>query len=673
MIPKINGRGTSFKGVIAYLSHDKGELETSERMSWYETGNMHTDDPEKAAKIMAWTDMNREQIRADNDGSPAGRKASAGNVWHFSLAWALGENPGEDHQRDTMQGFLEKHELSDHEYILFGHNDTAHIHAHGVVNLVHPETGLVKDIGLDKRRSQQWALDYEREHGIHCQRRVDNALKREHGEPVKYRDTKQDYADKITRAYYASDNGKAFIHALKEEGLELGKARRGDRNYVIVDDRGDIQKLSRQLQIEEKGKLKTQAIQALLSDIDFERIKDADTLSHDIKTRDTNQPMKEPTNRPDDTFSEHWDRDQENREWDESIIDAGIKADTQRSKDHLKQSEKPTKQRGPDPADRSHQWAQNLKDHAKNIGHHDKSFARELDSSRDMDARHDRSRLRLEETLKQTYTREEQEQLLSDAQDYARKSDTFFGHLTGRHKAALEEAEAYQKNLDNITQREQEQRGALEAQISAEREQSGYRREPSSSVQPPGGFAEELDKTRLADELRDKEAALNAEISGQQADSIEEGSKHRLEAQEPPRTLEIAEQAIPPEFNTPDERRDWFKRQAALHDNEKAPELEQAQEIPEFTGEDPGQQRRDYFSKLAAVSEPELSPQINPPAPELEPQYEPPEYSNPISDHDHSAEIITSHEPSAPGNDNTQSTEQAPQQEQSRDSGGYER
>lgn len=489
MIPKINDRGHSFKGVIAYLSHDKDKAETSERVAWHETGNMHTDDPEKAAKVMAWTDINREQIRAANGGSAAGRKASAGNIWHFSLAWALGENPGEEHQRETMHEFLEKHDLSAHEYILFGHNDTKHVHAHGVVNLVHPETGLIKDIGLDKKRSQQWALDYERKHGIHCEQRVENARKREQGEAIKYRDIKQDYADKITRAYYAADNGKAFIHALKDEGLELGKARRGDRSYVIVDERGDIQKLSRQLQIEEKGKLKTQAIQSLLSDIDHETVKDADQLSHEIKTRDTQKTMKQPqASSPDgNVFSEPWDRDQANRQWEESIVDAGIKADAQRRKDHEKQKEKQSDEQQSDFSDRRQQWAENLKKHAAQKQQYDKSHADSLDGLREFDSGQDRRRSELEDTLKQAYDRREQERLLSDAQDRAEKADTVLGRLMGQRKAALEEAKAYQKNVDNIAQREGEQRSALETKISAERELAGYEKDPSPApeIKPP--------------------------------------------------------------------------------------------------------------------------------------------------------------------------------------------
>jgi len=454
VIPKVHQRGQSFKGVAVYLTHDKGRAETSERVAWTHTENIHTDDVEKAAKVMAWTDLHRDDIRAENGGSASGRKAENGNVYHRSLSWALGESPSDKHMRETALAYIKNDGLSEHQSFIVAHHDTDFNHLHIVSNLVHPETGLIHDVGLDKRRAQQWALEYEREHGIHVQTRIDNAEKRAQGEYIKDRDTQQDYSDKITRAYYASDNGQAFIHALREEGLELGKARRGDRNFVIVDGRGDIQKLSRQLQIEEKGKLKTQAIQSLLSDIDRDTIKDADHLAYDIKNRDleqsNNTPKKEQKitaeieaetkimnekkeqqrqqkqreditrpdplemrkqwaetvkkqaepnpqreNVPQEEPADSWDRDHANRQWEESIIDAGIEEDKQQ-----KQRE---------------QWAQKLKENAEQERqneaerlrqeaiHIDRqgSFADDLDQTRTEEAKREKEQARIEEIFGQ--------------------------------------------------------------------------------------------------------------------------------------------------------------------------------------------------------------------------------------------------------------------------------
>ncbi|NOR70833.1 MAG: relaxase/mobilization nuclease domain-containing protein, partial [Methylomarinum sp.] len=271
MIPKINNRGHSFKGVTAYLMHDK-KASTSERVAWSETGNMHTQDIEKAALVMAYIDKNADSLKRDFGGSAAGRKSEVGNVYHYSLSWAHGENPDQQHQQEQALKTLERLGLSTHQYYMVAHDDTEHKHVHIVANLIDLETGRVHTPSFDKRELQAWALEYEKEHIMHCHKREENAKKREQGQVLKHQEQKQDYSEKITRAYYAADSGKAFIHALNEEGLELAKARRG-YNVVIVDDKGNIQKLSRQLAIEEKGKLKTEVIQNLSKDIDREKLK----------------------------------------------------------------------------------------------------------------------------------------------------------------------------------------------------------------------------------------------------------------------------------------------------------------------------------------------------------------------------------------------------------------
>ncbi len=96
MIPRAY-RGYSFKGVTAYLMHDKA-AKTCARVQWSETGNLYTNDIHKAAKVMAWTDMHADDLKREAGGSGAGRKATAGSVYHYSLSWATGETPDKPHQ-----------------------------------------------------------------------------------------------------------------------------------------------------------------------------------------------------------------------------------------------------------------------------------------------------------------------------------------------------------------------------------------------------------------------------------------------------------------------------------------------------------------------------------------------------------------------------------------------
>ncbi len=302
--------------------HDK-KANTAERVAWSETGNMHTQDIEKAALVMAYIDNNAESLKRDFGGSAVGRKSEVGNVYHYSLSWAHGENPDQQHQQEQALKTLERLGLSTHQYYMVAHDDTEHKHVHIVANLVNPENGKIHTPSFDKRELQAWALEYEREHIMHCHKREENAQKREQGQYLKHQEQKQDYSEKITRAYYAADSGKAFIHALNEEGLELAKARRG-YNFVVVDDKGDIQKLSRQLGIEEKGKKKTEVIQNLLKDLDGEKLKDADALAKEIKS-DITEKLKP------------YDRDTQELEQQKALADAAEKCAETKAKQQEKE------------------------------------------------------------------------------------------------------------------------------------------------------------------------------------------------------------------------------------------------------------------------------------------------------------------------------------------------
>ncbi len=74
----------------------------------------------------------------------------------------------------AADSYLTKMGWSEHQAVYIGHNDTAHAHIHIILNRVHPETGRVLDDRKDYRRAQEWALDYEKEHGrIFCEKRLD--------------------------------------------------------------------------------------------------------------------------------------------------------------------------------------------------------------------------------------------------------------------------------------------------------------------------------------------------------------------------------------------------------------------------------------------------------------------------------------------------------------------
>ena len=416
-----------------YYLHDK-EADTSERVAWTHTHNLATNDPEKAFRYMAWTAMSAEQLKAEAGVARTGRKATAGPVYSFSLAWHPEQQPGQEEMMRGAFDTLEGLGLMEHESVMVAHRETEHPHVHVICNLVHPETGRTAVPSYDYLTLSKWAEEKEREDGkIYCDQRVQNNERRRQEAKkdrdlalVKHREEKAARAQEIETLYSVSDSGKAFQAGLEEAGYTLAKGDK--RGYVLVNDAGDIFSLSRQL----KGQ-RAKDIKGRLSDIDQAVLPQAKILSDERK---------------------HFYRDDYEAKQQMAIVDAAIKAEQQR-----KEQGKENQKRKPAVEDRY------------------RSYAEELDPILEKERAADRMRSRKEEELKAFYRREELEKQIAQAKAELEKKGVL-SQVSGRKKALQEEIDAMQKNLDNITRREQEQRSALEAKIR-EKEQA-----PSSGKSP---------------------------------------------------------------------------------------------------------------------------------------------------------------------------------------------
>ncbi len=277
MVPNVAGRGHSFKGVTAYLMHDKNGAQTAERVAWSRTGNLHTDDIHRAAAFMAWTDQNREAFRPEG-ASAAGRPATAGNVYHYSLSWAPDEKPTREQQEAAALASLERLGMQGHQFYIVGHNDEPHTHVHIVVNLVDHNTGRIADIHRDHDKLDRWANDYEREHGIKCEARAAKFDALEQGAlayPAPSLDkqrSRADIAQSASRAYESSDSGTSFMAALEAQGLTIAQGSK--RGFVVVDERGEVYALARLI-----DGAKTKDITARLEGVDKASLPLADDLA----------------------------------------------------------------------------------------------------------------------------------------------------------------------------------------------------------------------------------------------------------------------------------------------------------------------------------------------------------------------------------------------------------
>lgn len=154
-----------------YILHDP-QKESSERVSWSMTRNLVSSAEDAWFEMFAtWKDQAALKEHAGVDAR--GRKNSE-PVLHYTLSWAQGEQPSEQHMKAMALSSLKALGLEDHQAVISGHRDKEHMHLHVVVNTVHPYTGRTADLKFTKLEFSRWAEAYEREHMIHCEQRILN-------------------------------------------------------------------------------------------------------------------------------------------------------------------------------------------------------------------------------------------------------------------------------------------------------------------------------------------------------------------------------------------------------------------------------------------------------------------------------------------------------------------
>lgn len=189
MVPKVAGKGRSFKGAGLYYLHDKKAM-TAERVAFTHTENLPTSDPDKAIKCMAYTAMRQQERKMRTGGSAKGRKLEQ-PVYGYSLSWAPGEEPTKEQMIEAAKETLKELGLSGHEALFIGHSDEPHPHIHVIVNRVNPETGIAAKLPNDYLKLSKWAEAYERRQGlIRCEQRVENNELRRQGEFARDRTSK---------------------------------------------------------------------------------------------------------------------------------------------------------------------------------------------------------------------------------------------------------------------------------------------------------------------------------------------------------------------------------------------------------------------------------------------------------------------------------------------------
>lgn len=229
MVPKVAGKGRSFKGAGLYYLHDKQAL-TAERVLFTHTLNLPTEDAEKAMGWMAHTAMRQAEIKAAAGGVAKGRKLTT-PVYAYSLSWSPDEDPTKEQMLAAGMETLKRLGLEGHEAVFIAHKDEPHPHLHVIVNRVNPETGIAAPLSNDHLKLSAWAEEYERAHGkILCEQRVENNRRRREKEFV--RDRSSQSAAEFHR--WRKARMEADFQRRQQEARDLARTQGEDR-AVLAD------------------------------------------------------------------------------------------------------------------------------------------------------------------------------------------------------------------------------------------------------------------------------------------------------------------------------------------------------------------------------------------------------------------------------------------------------
>lgn len=172
---QIIGTGHSFKGAMAYYLHDKRQEgqeahpTTSDRVAFTETRNMMEVGPHTATRIMIGTAAQADELKRAAGVKAAGRKATTGPVYAFSLQWKPDELGSFDRAEmlKHADAALKILGLSDRQAVIVAHQDTEHPHIHVVVNRVSPVDGRMATVGPEAvRKLNRYAYEFERDRGL---------------------------------------------------------------------------------------------------------------------------------------------------------------------------------------------------------------------------------------------------------------------------------------------------------------------------------------------------------------------------------------------------------------------------------------------------------------------------------------------------------------------------
>jgi hypothetical protein len=141
-----------FHALARYFVEGDTKPPHPDRVAWIMAHNLPTEDPEKAATLMAATAQLSKRCR----------KAA----YHAMIAWGLDEKPTPEMMQTIALKTLELAGLAEHQALIMGHGDKPHRHLHMLINRVHPDTGRAWETKHDFALFDRIMKQLAEEHGF---------------------------------------------------------------------------------------------------------------------------------------------------------------------------------------------------------------------------------------------------------------------------------------------------------------------------------------------------------------------------------------------------------------------------------------------------------------------------------------------------------------------------
>ncbi len=222
----------------------RGYKLTSDRVAWTALRNMPDDiGVHTATRIMIETAANADRLKREAGVKTTGRKATAGAVFSFSMAWHPDKEPvpGKEAMLKAVDMALKYLKASHLQAMVVCHTDTKHPHVHVMVNRVNPENGI-SELKNTRKSLQAFREDYEKQTGLKLTRHRGDAPEAKPPRPARDLARAQGFEQRKSAAAQLRAYSADRKIGRKEEWAALAQKNREAKSAIYTEYGAQIKK-----------------------------------------------------------------------------------------------------------------------------------------------------------------------------------------------------------------------------------------------------------------------------------------------------------------------------------------------------------------------------------------------------------------------------------------------